>query len=260
MFIDSHCHLDKIDLSPYDNDFDAMLAAARDASVDTLLSVSVDMGSFPALYERIAAREGIFVSVGVHPLHSDEGLVEVSRLVEEAARAKVVAIGETGLDYYYDADSAELQQESFKRHLEAAAQAQLPVIVHTRDARDDTLRLIDAHGDSRSAGVLHCFTESLEMAMAAIEMNYFISFSGIVTFRNAEALRQVVREVPLERILIETDAPYLAPVPYRGKKNEPRYVPAVAQCIADLKGVRVEEIAERTSENFYQLFRRAAAR
>lgn len=258
MFIDSHCHLDKVDLTPYCDDFDAMLAAARDSQVDTLLSVSVDMASFPALYERIASREGLYASVGVHPLHSDEGLVEVARLVEEAARPKVVAIGETGLDYYYDADSAELQQESFKRHLEAASLTGLPVIVHTRDAREDTLRLIDAHGDSRSGGVLHCFTESAEMAAAAIELNYFISFSGIITFRNAEALRQVVRQVPLERMLIETDAPYLAPVPYRGRKNEPRYVPAVAQCIADLKGVSIDEVAQRTSENFYRLFRRAA--
>ncbi|GGO87052.1 hypothetical protein GCM10011348_39340 [Marinobacterium nitratireducens] len=258
MFIDSHCHLDKLDLTPYNNDFDAMLAAAREASVDKLLSVSVDMASFPALYQSVESRDGIYASVGVHPLHSDEGLVDVEWLVAEAARPKVIAIGETGLDYYYDADSASLQQESFKRHLEAAAQAQLPVIVHTRDAREDTLRLIDAHGDSRSAGVLHCFTESLEMAMAAIEMNYFISFSGIVTFRNAEELREVARQVPLERMLIETDAPYLAPVPYRGKKNEPRYVPAVAQCLADLKGIRIEELAERTSENFFRLFRKAA--
>ncbi len=257
MFIDSHCHLDKIDLAPYDNNFDAMLAAARANQVSTLLSVSVSMESFPALYQRIESCDGIYASVGVHPLHSDEGLVEVSTLVREAARPKVIAIDETGLDYYYDPASAELQQASFVRHLQASAQTGLPVIVHTRDAREDTLRLMAEHGDSRTGGVLHCFTESWEMAAAAIEQNYFISFSGIVTFRNAEALREVARKVPLERILIETDSPYLAPVPYRGKQNEPRYVPEVARCIAALKGVSIETIARATSDNFYRLFSRA---
>ncbi len=258
MFIDSHCHLDKIDLTPYNNDFDAMLAATRAGQVDTLLSVSVSMESFAALYQSIEPYRGIFASVGVHPLHSDEGLVEVDTLVREAARDKVVAIGETGLDYFYSAESAELQKASFVNHLQASTQTGLPLIVHTRDARADTLALIEQHGDPAVAGVLHCFTESWDMAAAAMEMNYFISFSGIVTFRNAEDLRDVVRKMPLDRLLIETDSPYLAPVPHRGKKNEPRFVGDVARCIAEVRGVSVEEIAAASSENFFRLFRRAA--
>jgi TatD DNase family protein len=258
MFIDSHCHLDMIDLSPYNGDFDVMLAATRAEQVNTLLSVSVSMASFPLLYQRIEPYAGIYASVGVHPLHCDEGLVAVDVLVKEAAREKVIAIGETGLDYFYSPESAELQRASFIHHLQASAQTGLPVIVHTRDAREETLQLIEQHGDSRVGGVLHCFTESREMAAAAIELNYFISFSGIVTFRNAESLRELVRQVPMDRLLIETDAPYLAPVPHRGKKNEPRYVSEVARCIADLKGLSVEEVAAVSSENFYRLFRRAA--
>jgi TatD DNase family protein len=257
MFIDSHCHLDKIDLAPYNNDFDAMLTATRASQVGTLLSVSVSMQDFPALYKSIEPYDGIYASVGVHPLHSDEGLVEVDVLVREAARKKVIAIGETGLDYFYSAESAELQKASFVNHLQASVQTGLPLIVHTRDARADTLALIEQHGNPDVAGVLHCFTESWEMAAAAMEMNYFISFSGIVTFRNAAELRDVVRKMPLERLLIETDSPYLAPVPHRGKKNEPRFVCEVARCIADIRGVSVEEIAAASSENFYRLFRRA---
>src|SRR5690606_14761809 len=166
----------------------------------------------------------------------------------------VVAIGETGLDYYYSQDRKAAQQESFRVHLQAAAQLRKPVIVHTRDAREDTLALIREAGDSEVGGVLHCFTESWEMARAALDLNYCISFSGIITFKNAEELREVVRRVPLDRLLVETDSPYLAPVPYRGKKNEPKYVREVAQCVADLKGLPLEELARITTANFDGLF------
>ncbi|WP_293268842.1 TatD family hydrolase [Neptunomonas sp.] len=260
MFIDSHCHLDKLDLSPYENDFSAMLAAAFDRDISRLLCVSIDLAQFEAMYQLIKDQDKIFASLGVHPLHveNEQPIVSVAELLERVERhSKVVAVGETGLDYFYQTDTKECQQQSFINHLDAASQLKLPVIVHTRDAREDTLALIKEHGGD-AGGVLHCFTESLEMAKAAIEMNYLISFSGIVTFKNADELREVVRATPLEKILIETDAPYLAPIPHRGKKNEPKYVVEVAQCIADIKGVSLEKVAEVTSENFYRLFSKAA--
>lgn len=260
MFIDSHCHLDKLDLSPYDNNFSAMLSAAFERDISRLLCVSIDLEQFEGMYQLIQDHPKIFSSLGVHPLHveNEAGVVSVQGLLDRVKQySKIIAVGETGLDYYYQTETKDLQQQSFINHLSAAAQLSLPVIVHTRDAREDTLSLIRTHG-GESGGVLHCFTESLEMAKAALDMNYLISFSGIVTFRNAEDLRDVVKAVPLEKILIETDAPYLAPIPYRGKKNEPKYVVEVAQCIADLKGVSVEKVAEATTENFYRLFTKAS--
>ncbi len=260
MYIDSHCHLDKLDLSPYDNNFSAMLAAAFDRDISRLLCVSIDLEQFKGMYQLIQDQPKVFASLGVHPLHveNEAAIVSVQSLLDGVKQhSKIVAIGETGLDYYYQSQTKELQQQSFINHLCAADQLCMPVIVHTRDAREDTLSLIRAHGGD-SGGVLHCFTESLAMAKAALDMNYLISFSGIVTFRNAQELRDVVKAIPLENILIETDAPYLAPIPYRGKKNEPKYVVEVAQCIADLKGVSVEKVAEATSENFYRLFSKAA--
>ena len=259
MFIDSHCHLDKLDLSPYENDFDAMLNAARARKVDTMLCVSISMSQFQTMHPLVEPYTDIYSSVGIHPLHAHEEQTSVEALLAEAAKTRVVAIGETGLDYYYSTDTREIQQESFAIHLNAAGQLGLPVIVHTRDAREDTLDMIRNHGNPESAGVLHCFTESWEMAKAALDLNYSISFSGITTFRNAAELREVVKKVPLERILIETDAPYLAPVPHRGKKNEPKYVVEVAQCIADLKGVSLDEVAAVTTANFKRLFAKVAA-
>ncbi|WP_136679964.1 TatD family hydrolase [Neptunomonas sp. XY-337] len=260
MFVDSHCHLDKLDLSPYNNDFSAMLAAAHERNVGRMLCVSIDIDQFDTMYELIKDNPAIDASLGVHPLHveSEAGIESVEALVNRVqALDKIVAIGETGLDYYYSTDTQEIQQQSFRNHLIAADQLQLPVIVHTRDARDDTLSLIQAHGGD-AGGVLHCFTESREMALRALDFNYMISFSGIVTFRNAAELRDVVKAIPLDRILIETDSPYLAPVPHRGKKNEPKFVVDVAQCIADLKGVRLEELANITTENYFRLFSHAA--
>lgn len=257
MFIDSHCHLDRLDLSPYDNDFSQMLAAAADRGVKEMLCVSISMSQFGGMYELIKPYDSIYASVGVHPLSAEEEQVSVADLIEAAQQQRIIAIGETGLDYYYQTDAKELQHESFKNHLIAASELHLPVIVHTRDAREDTLSCIRKYGNPESAGVLHCFTESWEMAKAALDLNYFISFSGIVSFRNASELRDVLKQVPLERILIETDAPYLAPVPHRGKKNEPKYVVDVAQCIADIKGVSLEKIAEISTENFYRLFSKA---
>ena len=257
MFIDSHCHLDRLDLSPYDNDFSKMLQAATERKVDKMLCVSIALEQFTQMYDLIHKHDGIYASVGVHPLSAADEQVSVDVLVEKASLDKIIAIGETGLDYFYQTDTQAVQQESFKNHLIAAGLLGLPTIIHTRDAQEDTLQLIREHGNMDSAGVLHCFTESIEMAKAAIDLNYMISFSGIITFKNASELREVIKQIPLERILIETDAPYLAPVPHRGKKNEPKNVVEVAQCIADLKGLSIEEVAESTSDNFYRLFSKA---
>lgn len=257
MFIDSHCHLDRLDLSPYDNNFSKLLNAAHDRNVEKMLCVSISMEQFPAMYDLIKSSPSVYASVGVHPLSAADEQVDAETLSEMTELNKIVAIGETGLDYYYQTDTQELQLQSFQTHLQVAGKHKLPVIVHTRDAREDTLQMIKEHGDPESAGVLHCFTESWDMAKAAMDLNYSISFSGIITFRNAGELRDVVKKVPLDRILIETDAPYLAPVPHRGKKNEPKFVVDVAQCVADLKGISIEKLAEITTNNFHRLFPKA---
>lgn len=254
MLVDSHCHLDRLDLRHYNGDLDAALNAARERGVERMLCIGIDLNNAPAVVE-IAQRHGdIYASVGVHPLDIAEQICAVDTLLELAAQDKVVAIGETGLDYYYSSEHKALQQQSFANHLQASARCGKPTIVHTRDAREDTLALIAEHGDPAVAGVLHCFTESWEMASAAIDMGYYISFSGIITFKNAAELREVVKKVPIERLLVETDSPYLAPVPYRGKKNEPKFVVEVAQCVAELKGLSYEQVAAQTGKNFQQLF------
>jgi TatD DNase family protein len=260
MFVDSHCHLDRLDLSARNNELTSVIDAAAARDVSRMLCVAIDMEQLPSMLETVKQFDNVYASVGVHPLHVAEGIPELSFLMEHAADPKVVALGETGLDYFYSKDTVELQKESFIRHLQASTDSRLPVIVHTRDAREDTLSILREHADPDVGGVLHCFTESWEMARQAIDLNYMISFSGIITFRNAEELRQVVRQVPLDNILIETDAPYLTPVPFRGKPNEPQYVVEVAQCVADIKGLRIEEVAEITSNNFDRLFNKAAGK
>jgi len=257
MFVDSHCHLDRLDLSAHNNSLEPVLKAAAQRDVSRMLCVAIDMQLFPQMIQTIEKLDNVYGSVGVHPLHVDQGLIEIEQLLEHANNPKIVALGETGLDYFYQKDTIEQQQESFIRHLKASTQSKLPVIVHTRDAREDTINILRQHADTNVGGVLHCFTENWEMAEQALELNYAISFSGIVTFRNAEPLRDVVRQVPLDSILIETDAPYLTPVPHRGKPNEPQYVVEVAQCIADIKGVSVEQVAEITTANFERIFPKA---
>ncbi|MFT5574742.1 MAG: TatD DNase family protein [Bermanella sp.] len=258
LLTDSHCHLDRLDLSPYDGDLAAAVAAARERGVARMLCIGIDRSNAPTVIEIARRFEGIYASVGIHPLDIADQVEAVDELVALADDELVIAIGETGLDYYYTQDKKSEQQESFYNHLRASAQTGKPSIVHTRDAREDTLAIIREASDPNVAGVLHCFTESLEMAKAALEMNFYISFSGIITFKNAADLREVVAHVPLERMLIETDSPYLAPMPYRGKKNEPKYVVEVAQCVADIKGISFEQVAEQTAENFDRLFKLAA--
>lgn len=255
MLIDSHCHLDRLDLSNREGGLEAVIADAQTRGISHLLTVAVDLESSRSLTEITAKYDHIYSSVGVHPLQDEElPLPTVEQLTDLAMLPKVVAVGETGLDNFYSADSFEWQYESFTRHLLASKQVEKPLIVHTRDARDETIKLLKQH-QSNSAGVLHCFTETWEMAKAAMDFGYFISFSGIVTFKNAGELREVVKKIPLDRILVETDSPWLAPVPYRGKQNEPKNVYEVAQCVAEIKGISLEELAEITTNNFFNLFK-----
>ncbi|MCR1825760.1 TatD family hydrolase [Pseudomonas oleovorans] len=254
MLIDSHCHLDRLDLAAHGGSLDAALDAARAAGVGHFLCIGVsadNAATVKGLAERYA---DVDCSVGVHPLDLEPGAEPaLDWLLGELAHPKVVAIGETGLDYHYEPESAALQQASFRLHLEAARITGKPVIVHTREARADTLALL-REAALPQAGVLHCFTEDWEMARAALDIGFYISLSGIVTFRNAEALRDVARQVPADRLLVETDSPYLAPVPHRGKPNLPQYVREVAEYLAVLRGVSYEALAEQTTNNFKRLF------
>lgn len=259
MFVDSHCHLDRLDLSALDNGLQSVIDAASDKDVSRMLCVAIDLQTLPEMLEIVKQFDNVYASAGVHPLHVSDGVPEIATLLGYAADSSVIALGETGLDYFYQKDTVEQQRESFVRHLNASAESRLPVIVHTRDAREDTITILRRHVDTGVAGVLHCFTENWEMAQQAMDLNFMISFSGIITFRNAAELRDVVRQVPMENLLIETDSPYLAPVPYRGKSNEPQYVVEVAQCVADIKGLRIEEVAEITSNNFDRMFNKAVS-
>lgn len=259
MLIDSHCHLDKLDLSPYEGSLEKLIRAAADLGVKQILSIAVDLDNAKDVLA-LAQRQGVYATAGVHPLHSEGLLQEPGELKAHLQEKKVIAVGETGLDYFYETDKVtqSRQMESFCLHLNVAGEQGLPVIVHTRDAREDTLAAIRAYGNDEVGGVLHCFTESYDMAKAALDKNYLISISGIVSFRNAESLRDVVKKVPISSLLVETDAPYLAPIPYRGKKNEPKYVVEVAQYVADIKGISYNTLLEKTAENFFSKFRKAS--
>ena len=252
MLVDSHCHLDRIDLAPYDGSMAAALAAARARGIDRFLCIGIDRHNAATVKQLAREHEGVFASVGVHPLDLEDSAIDVDTLCQLADASEVVAIGETGLDYYYSTETRELQQQSFRIHVEAARRLRRPLIVHTRNAVDDTLAIIAEAGPEK--GVLHCFTESWDMARAALDLGFYISFSGIVTFRNAAALREVATRVPADRLLVETDSPYLAPVPFRGRKNEPKYVLEVAECIAALRGLSLEDVAAMTTANFNRLF------
>jgi len=254
MLVDSHCHLDRVDLAPYDGDFSKLMDSTREAGVSHLLCVSIDLESYPAMLSLVEAYPEISISVGVHPNDRDRYEPTVNELVELAAHRKNVAIGETGLDYFRTDGDVEWQRARFRTHIRAARETAKPLIIHTREAREDTISILREEQAQTVGGVMHCFTETWEMAKAALDMNFYISFSGIVTFKSAEQLRDVAVRVPEDRILIETDSPYLAPVPYRGKPNEPRYVEKVAETIANLRGVTVEQLAQLSRENFYRLF------
>ena len=255
MLVDSHCHLDHLNLTDREAGLDGVLADARARGITQFLSVAVDLESSRSLFELTQQQDNVYSSVGVHPLQKiDQPVPEVEQLVALANGPKVVAIGETGLDNFYSADTHQWQRESFINHLLASQQTGKPIIIHTRDARDETSQLLRQY-PLQGGGVMHCFTETWEMAEAALELGFYISFSGIITFNSAADLREVVRLVPLERLLVETDSPWLAPVPHRGKQNEPQYVREVAETVAELKGVSLEQLAEITTQNFHRLFK-----
>jgi TatD DNase family protein len=254
MYTDSHCHLDKLDLQAYDGSLASLIESANQAGVERMLCVGIDLENLETVCQLADRFASVYASVGIHPLACKDQLVVRDELIRFASREKVIAIGETGLDYHYSPENQEIQKTSFATHLEVAKELVLPIIVHTRAARKDTIDLIRTHASQDVGGVLHCFTEDWLMAKEALECNFYISFSGIVSFRNASALREVVKQVPDDRLLIETDAPYLAPVPHRGKSNEPRFLPAIAECVAQLRGISPEELARQTSLNFNRLF------
>lgn len=254
MFVDSHCHLDFPDLAPR---LDQLLQNMQDAAVTHALCVSVTMEDFPNVLSLAERFGNLYASVGVHPDYDNVAEVGVGQLCALAAHPRIVAIGETGLDYFRATDRPEWQRERFRTHIRAARKTRKPLIIHTRSAAEDTIRIMREEGAGDAGGVMHCFTETREVAMDALDLGFYISFSGIVTFKSAAALREVAREVPLDRILIETDSPYLAPVPHRGKTNEPAFVRHVAEEIARIRGISLDDVARCTTDNFFRLFANA---
>lgn len=252
MFIDSHCHLDFPDLA---SNLDELLRKMQDNKVTHALCVSVNLQDFPRVLALAEKHDNLFASVGVHPDYENQIEPDAAQLVELAKHPKVIAIGETGLDYFRLEGDLEWQRERFRQHIRAARQSNKPLIIHTRSAAEDTLRIMQEEGADQIGGVMHCFTESWEVAQQAIAMNFYISFSGIVTFKNALALKEVAKNIQLDRMLIETDSPYLAPVPFRGKLNQPAFVRHVAEEIAQLRAEKLEDIAFATTNNFFNLFK-----
>lgn len=255
MLIDSHCHLDRLDLAPYDNDFDRFMMAVKEQQIEHLLCIAIDRESYPAMLELVADYPDISISAGVHPNAQEIQEPNVNDLIVLGQSAKVIAIGETGLDYFRGTGDLSWQQQRFRNHIHAAKALQKPLIVHTRDARNDTLRILREEGADEFGGIIHCFTEDWKFAKQALDLNFYISFSGIVTFNSAGSIKEAAKQMPSDRFLIETDSPYLAPVPYRGKPNYPTYVRYVAATLALLRGTSEAQIAEQSTENFYRLFK-----
>ena len=256
MLTDSHCHLDKVDLELFDNQFENMLKAAHEADVNRFLCVCIDTENFHSVLKPAQDYANIYCSVGVHPTHKDSYHPGVDELVELAKAEEVIAIGETGLDYFRcEDDDMHWQHELFRNHIRAAIIAQKPLIIHTREAREDTIRILQEEQAEKVGGVMHCFVEDWETAQKAMDLNFYISFSGIVSFNSAKELQEVAKKVPADKYLIETDAPWLAPVPKRGKPNQPAYVKYVAEKMADLRECSYETIARESSDNFSRLFK-----
>ncbi|MHB1947284.1 MAG: TatD family hydrolase [Gammaproteobacteria bacterium] len=254
--VDSHCHLDQLDLTPYSGDLSKVIAHAQGMGVEHFLCVCITLKDFPAMLNIAESYANISASVGLHPNEKDIHKEPTAEdLVLLSQHKKIVAIGETGLDYYRSTGDVEWQRERFRQHIRAAKSAKKPLIIHTRQAKADTIQIMREENADAVGGVMHCFTEDWEMAQLALDLNFYISFSGIVTFRNAVEIQDVAKRVPLDRMLIETDSPYLAPNPHRGKANEPAYVRYVAEYIAQLREVSVDAVGEQTTENFYKLFK-----
>ncbi len=254
MLIDSHCHLDRLDLTPWDGDLGAMLDQAIEQDVRRFLCVSIDMENVLVVKGMAARYDCVYASVGIHPNETDTPELTVDDLLQLAADDKVIAIGETGLDYFRSEGDLDWQRDRFRRHIAAARDCRKPLIIHTRESGADVLQMLRTEHAADVGGVMHCFVDDWEAAQQAMDMNFYISFSGIVTFKNAAQVQDVARRVPLERMLVETDSPYLAPVPMRGKPNYPAYTRYVAEYIAQMRGISYEELARVTTRNFNQLF------
>ena len=254
MLVDSHCHLDRLDLTPYDGKLEGALNNAREHGVGHMLCVCIDLEHLEDVLAPARQYDFVTASVGVHPNEHEGEEPDCDRLVALAQDEQVVAIGETGLDYFRSEGDLEWQRERFRQHIAAAKQTAKPLIIHMRDATADTLKILKEENAAEAGGVMHCFVEDWNTAKAAMDMNFHISFSGIVTFNSARDLQDVARKMPLDRMLVETDAPYLAPVPYRGKSNQPAYVRYVAEKIAELRNTDVESIAAATTDNYFKLF------
>lgn len=254
MIVDSHCHLDRLDLAALGGTLADAIADAQADGVTHMLCVSINLEDLPRMREMVAPFANVWTSVGVHPNEREGHDPTVEELVALAEYPGVVAIGETGLDYYYNKDDTEWQRERFRCHIRAARRCSKPLIIHSRDAKDDVLRILEEEGADTVGGVMHCFVDDWATAERAMSLGFYISFSGIVTFRSANAVREVAKRMPLERMLVETDSPYLAPVPHRGKTNQPAYTRCVAEAIAELRGATLDEIAAATTANFFELF------
>ena len=254
MFFDSHCHLDRVDLGGFNDSFDELLSTIEQAGCTRMLCIGVNLESFDPMHQRIEPYQHIYCSAGVHPDYEDVQEPTVEQLCALATRDKVVAIGETGLDYFHQSGDLDWQRERFVSHIEAARECGLPLVIHTRDAREDTLKLLRKHQARTVGGVLHCFTEDWEMARAAIDLGFYISISGIVTFHQAQNVRDMAQQIPLESLLIETDAPWLSPAPHRGKTNHPGRVKLVAEKLAEIRGESLATLACATFDNANKLF------
>jgi len=255
MLVDSHCHLDRLDLSPFDGSLDAVLAAAKAQDIGHFLCVSINLEDYPAMLKLAESHEQVSASVGLHPNEQGGHDPDTDELVDLAKHPAIVAIGETGLDYFRSEGDLDWQRDRFRRHIAAAKQSGKPLIIHSRDARDDTLKILEEEQADEVGGVMHCFTGDWEMAQRAMDMNFYISFSGIVTFKSARELQGIATRMPSDHYLVETDSPYLAPVPHRGKPNQPAFVRHVAEYIAELRGESYEQVAATTTENFRTLFK-----
>ena len=254
MLVDSHCHLNFPELF---KDLATIRQAMQDNQVSHALCISVTLAEFPQVLALAESHDNFYASLGVHPDYEDITEPTVEELLRLADHPKIIAIGETGLDYFRLTGDLEWQRQRFRTHIRAAIQCGKPLVIHTRNAAEDTLRIMREEGADKVGGVMHCFTESLDVAMQAIALGFYISFSGIVTFKNAVAIKEVAKSVPLNRLLLETDSPYLAPVPYRGKTNQPSYVKHVAEEVARLRNSSLAEISTATTENFFRLFKHA---
>ena len=254
LFIDSHCHLDLLDLSPYQNDFSTFIRAEKHHKIDKMLCISLDLATYPAMYALVKDYPEIYLSLGVHPNVKPETPLTEAQLLAFADDKKVIAIGETGLDYFRTNGDLGWQQQQLKTHISVAKHLKKPLIIHTREAKHDALDILAQEGADEVGGVIHCFTEDWEFAQKALALNFYISFSGIVTFKNAQAIQEAAAKIPDDKFLIETDSPYLAPVPFRGKANYPHHVAHVAEKLASLRGVDVQTIATQSSANFKTLF------